>query len=81
MTQEQEKAIHLVRKFETAIVEELIGGDKTYKYTAKQCAIICVEEIKSEIANNQVDNSKESQSHMWDRLNYWQQVLTEIEKL
>ena len=39
------KAKKLIKKFETAIVEELLGGDKIFKYTAKQCALICADEM------------------------------------
>ncbi len=79
MTQEQEKARSLIHKFVqfTPAEEEL-----EWEY-AKQCAIICVNEIidskpispqKSDyimLESELLDNSRE----------YWNKVLTEIEKL
>ena len=70
MAQEQGKARSLIHKFVQFTLDE---EELEWEY-AKQCAIICVNEILSEIyGNNLIATDK--------RRIYWQQVLTEIEKL
>ena len=74
----KEKAKELIRKFETAIVEELLGGDKLYHYTAKQCALIAVEEILNlPVFWDSTTEGKEGSGN--DA--YWEEVKTEIENI
>ena len=69
MTAEQEKAKELIDKYMSPI-------DGLHKYpmcfdTAKQCAILCVDEILKEIySNNLITNDK--------RRIFWQEVKEEI---
>ena len=72
MTQEQEKAKELVEKYHLLCTElNPMAWEKARKSYAKQCAIICVNEIISDMDN-------EAMAH---RVQYWNKVLTEIEKL
>lgn len=69
----KEKAIELVDKFLTTTIgyyEYYVG---TNKEKAKQCALIAVDEIIEEVRDYSDTN------HHQDRMNYWQQVRTEIE--
>jgi len=64
----KEKAEDLVDKQRT-ILDPLDMGD--YTHLAKQCALICVEEIMNSTGG-----------FLWDiEVKYWQQVKQEIEKL
>jgi hypothetical protein len=65
----KEKAIDLIRKFNTNDNYDFLGGVRR----AKQCAIIAVDEILSEIYSNNV-MIKQS------RRKFWQEVKQEIEK-
>jgi len=64
----KEKATKLVRKMyeSQSNTEEL--------YDAKQCALICVDEILHEL-------EEEEDGYRMDRVEYWEQVKQEIEKL
>jgi len=68
----KERANELHKKFLTAIVEEMMGQED---YTAKQCALIAVDEmIKEHTWASPISWNK-------TQLNYWNKVKTEIENL
>ena len=73
------KAKELYDKYEFVYIQNY-----TSKHEVKQCALIAVDEIMSE-ANWWHDTSSYQESTDFEggekRLNYWQQVKTEIEKL
>jgi hypothetical protein len=72
----KEKAEELVEKFFSVIpvpdYDEYVNPLKTHKERAKQCALICVDEIIGSVKYTFPSA---------EFLNYWQQVKTEIEKL
>ena len=77
MKQETEEAKRLVEKY----IHEIDGGcgklncKSVIFYNAKQCALICVDEIIKEV-------SKWKTSYMGrEQLNYWQRVKEAINKL
>ena len=71
----KEKAKELYNKHSYIIKGLLNYPNGTTKYKAKQCAIICVDEI---LENNLIVLS----GGVYQReLNYWQEVKEEIEKL
>ena len=72
----KEKAIELVNVFEHQITKGDIDGEwltehsiKYFYYTAKQCALIAVEEMINHC----------SQIEPWLGVEFWQKVKTEIE--
>jgi hypothetical protein len=67
----KEKAIDLIRKFNTNDNYDFLGGVRR----AKQCAIIAVDEIILAITFNMYDEDAYKKED-----NYWQQVKQEIEK-
>lgn len=79
MNEAKQKAQKLVRKFETAIVEELEGGDRMFKYTAKQCALILCDEIlfQYETLNSDLINGL----YRSEKFVFWQSVKTAINEL
>ena len=78
----KEKAEELVKKYGKTLKKDLKGGG--YKYNvlhAKQCALICVDEILKSV-DTEYDIFKENGANFKSGfLYYWQQVKTEIEKL
>jgi hypothetical protein len=68
MITSKEKAIELVSKFMNLEPAKLSDYSKIYLPTAKQCALILVDEF---IGNAYLD----------DELKYWQDIREEIEKL
>ncbi len=86
MTQEEEKAKELVEKFEKHFNESdqySINLDSEIRFYAKQCAIICVNEIiYSKPISPQKSDYIMLESELLDNsLEYWNKVLIEIEKL
>jgi hypothetical protein len=71
----KEKAEYLIEKYYQKS-PELFGTSKAMFY-AKQCALICVDEIISIMITF---NGREIENNI-DKINFWQQVKTEIEKL
>ncbi len=73
---EKEKAIHLIRGFEIVISEETSDDNKIVKYSAKQCALVAVDEIlltlKSGVVYDLFNGVKTE---------YWKTVKSEIEKI
>ena len=67
----KEKAKHLIDKYAELVPDDFGGMDDEL---AKQCALIAVDEILSEIYSNNFITSD-------NRRIYWQQVKTEIELL
>lgn len=70
MTDPKQKAQELCDKFFGAIYKSMTPESVGRTHAAKQCAIICVEEIRKTdaIAYEHDDN-------------YWQQVLTELKNM
>lgn len=71
----EEKAKELLSKF------ELIERKHPWQYgleefEAKQCALICVDEIMKDIDNYSLESTDES--YRLDKLYFWQQVKQEI---
>jgi hypothetical protein len=67
---QKEKAKELVERFDNTL---------TYlesKNKAKQCALICVDEIRLEL-----DNFGNDDGYQFSRVEYWQEVKQEINKL
>ena len=80
---EQEKARELVERFYKATVSVESIGDKS---SAKQCALICVEEIigdlKSSLEQSKViDLHPHVEGFVAGMIVWWQNVKSEIEKL
>jgi hypothetical protein len=69
MTQ-KEKAINLIRKFNTNDNFDFLGGVKR----AKQCALIAVDEILTAIDWHEFETPNK-------QIEYWQEVKQEIENL
>lgn len=80
----KEKAIELVEQFRNHVGTGVSGmmistttGDLVANRRAKECTIICVEEIQYAI-----DEVDEFDVQNLDRVNaWWEEVITEIEKL
>lgn len=70
----KEKAIELVDKYSTYVVM-WAGGIETSKQNVKQCALIAVDEIISNI------EPSVSMDVIEARVKYWQEVKSEIENL
>ena len=73
----KEKAEELINKFipHTKVFHEVLGWEE-YIDSAKECALIAVDEIINEVVNQKVP------IYNYDKvMDYWQQVKTEIEKL
>ena len=66
----KEKAIELVEMFMNIKQQKLSDYSIIYHPTAKQCALIAVNEI--------LKRNEPIQGHFWD---YWEQVKQEIEQL
>ena len=90
MTQEQEKAKELVDKFKLSYNEKLSFSNVNHFNNAKQCAIICVNEIiiSEPRTPSNVDWDDCGGTHKYyyeaqrEEANlFWNKVLTEIEKL
>ena len=88
---EKEKALELITKFrlfQSISYDEDGGRVNNYnisRHNAKQCAIICVEEIlnelESHVYNYDMDYHFPKVSPSLTTIPYWQSVKTEIEKL
>lgn len=74
MLQPKEKAEYLFRRFNTETEIQQPYEHNTHMLKAKQCAIICVEEILSDPYNNQRDLSEDLHT------DFWQSVKQELEK-
>jgi hypothetical protein len=76
----KEKAADLIDKMMLHYLSDMYGSHLVGIPEAKQCALICVEEIMSNglkyISVDKVPENKKSMT--WE---YWEQVKTEIEKL
>lgn len=72
----KEKAKELVGKYDTELYQTYVS-DKLRLMFAKQCALICVDEITSEIRNNETMTYQEER----EKKVYWNEVKQEIEKL
>lgn len=77
---EKEKATELIEKFRIHSQACIFDGDTLFSFdqdtqteSAKQCALICVEEILNEFPRG-VENSFERK-----RFNFWQQVKQQIQ--
>ena len=78
----REKAIELVGRFAKIGLEEFVDENGLWDYSyriededAKQCALICVDEILGIRAYLLLNSTLE------DEIRYWQEVKQEIEKL
>lgn len=83
MNEAKEKAKELVEKFRKAIKSKVVC-DNNPKFGAKQCALICVDEIIEanpyEYNDKHYLNPYHSDQYEPNTI-FWQQVKTEIEKL
>jgi len=70
----KQEAKELVEKFYKIIKGQLIYPNKTVNYKAKQCALICVDEILKEYKFLKLHQIK-------GKYEYWQEVKQEIHKL
>lgn len=71
MKAEEKKAAHLVSAYELTIVSFL--SDSMKRKNAKDCALICVDEI--------IKDWEASSVFEVDRVKFWNEVKNEIEKL
>ena len=71
----KKKAVNLIERFK---VLKTTRGQKQYNTLAKQCALICVDEI---IKNKPWVNMDSSFKDIDPDLKYWRGVKSEIEKL
>ena len=73
----KEKAEDIVRKYSTYVVM-WTGGVETERQNVKQCALITVQEIISEMSDyyDEYDCTKTLK-----KIEYWQEVKNELEKL
>jgi hypothetical protein len=69
----KEKAADLIDKMMLHYLSDMYGSHLVGIPEAKQCALICVEEIMSE--------QEFGTDHYYGRVDYWQQVKQEIKKL
>ena len=74
----KEKAVELVDKFKISYNEKLSFSNVNHFNNAKQCAIICVNEILSASTIKLSDTGSGKFVYIDE---YWNKVLTEIEKL
>jgi hypothetical protein len=75
----KEKAEELVDKFMDYSEHRFnINNDLSPVYTAKQCALIAVDEIIKECCKS---SEKKDAKYQDERINYWQQVKHEIENI
>jgi len=74
----KEKAIELVEMFMNIKKQKLADYSIIYYPTAKQCALIAVNEI---IYNNLMEYPQHSMIYTPHKNDYWQQVKQEIEQL
>lgn len=78
----KEKAIHLAQKFEGLTASPFDGkGNLRLNESAKQRALICVDEILSAKYDCGCEQSIVVDGKYQTYTTYWQQVKTEIEKL
>lgn len=79
----KEKAEELINKFipHTKVFHEVLGWEE-YIDSAKQCALIAVDEILNEIPTEILDTYKgETNFIINERFKFWEQVKAEIERL
>jgi hypothetical protein len=72
----KDKAKELIENFLNNI-EDRTGTFLLSNYSAKQCALIAVDEIIKELVDYKFNNDMDDQHS----INYWQEVKTEIKKL
>jgi len=75
MTPQKQKAIELVDNFLPLLYGKKPFYKKSDLFKAKQCALICVDEIINSIEVGYEDYKSLA------KINYWQEVKTEINKL
>lgn len=78
----QEKAKELINKFilHTRVFHEVLGWED-YIDSAKQCALIVVDEIIKEYEEKIIYAAYDTDFELWkDRQNYWKEVKQEIIK-
>jgi CBS-domain-containing membrane protein len=78
MLSPKEKAVELVEMFMNIKKQKLADYSIIYYPTAKQCALIAVNEI---IYNNLMEYPQHSMIYTPHKNDYWQQVKQEIEQL
>lgn len=76
MKPQEEKAIELVERFMNIKPNKLSDYSRIYHPFAKQCALICCNEIM--LAN---PHSNPFNTDIYSTFNYWNEVKNEIEKL
>lgn len=74
----EQKAAELVETFHKTCSLTLAGAHSIFKQIAKQCALICVEEM---LANMEGKDPLYQQKTYWHPIDYWQQVKGAITKL
>lgn len=74
----KEQAELLIKKFKTAIAEEMLGSDEILNYTAKQCAFAAVELMQHEY--DALNERPEALNRFVHRPEYWREVKEEIFK-
>lgn len=72
----KEKAESLMRKFKTAVAEEMSGNDECLNYTAKQCAFAAVELMQHEY--DALNERPEALNRFVHRPEFWKQVKKEL---
>jgi hypothetical protein len=78
MLSPKEKAVELVEMFMNIKKQKLADYSIIYYPTAKQCALISVDEI---MCNNLMEYPQHSTIYAPHKNDYWQQVKQEIEQL
>jgi CBS-domain-containing membrane protein len=78
MLSPKEKAVELVEMFMNIKKQKLADYSIIYHPTAKQCALIAVNEI---IYNNLMEYPQHNMIYAPHKNDYWQEVKQEIEKL
>ena len=72
----EEKAKELVKKFEKGIFS--IGYSTYSEQRAKQCAIICCDEVSNALIKCSPDYAEKT---LWHPIDYWEQVKEKIKSL
>ena len=75
----KERAGYLCNKFLRTYKVSLYPPFIPAQQEAKECALICVDEIITELNNER--SIYEDEAHRLDRIYYWQQVKIEIKNL
>lgn len=74
----KEHAEKLLKKFMTAIAEETMDSEKIIRYSSKQCALVCVEEILNDYDTKILSGRP---SHLESCKGFWIDVKEELKKL